>query len=210
MTTAATLIGRARVTLIDSAKVTFTDDELLAYLNEGIAHACGVLLDIYVKAEVATLAAGVRQNLPAGGLLLLDIPRNSTGETVTQAALAELSRTHPNWAAETGAGVVNYFMFDRRTPATFLVYPPATVSAAVELVYGAIPTEVVLGDEIPVSRAFDTALWAYVIGLAYAKNTKTQDLQKSQGYLGLFNQILSDWKKAKESTALPPDLKGVH
>lgn len=58
MTTAATLIGRARVTLIDSAKVTFTDDELLAYLNEGIAHACGVLLDIYVKAEVATLAAG--------------------------------------------------------------------------------------------------------------------------------------------------------
>jgi len=209
MTLAQVLVDRSRLTLIDAAKVTWADDELLGYLNAGIAQACGTLLDIYVKAQMTNLVAGVRQTLPAGGLVLIDIPRNGAGGAVQQAQSSEFGRTTENWAAAAASANVGYYFFDPRNPASFLVSPPATAGASVELVFGAVPDPIALGAQVPISPAFDTALWAYTNALAYAKSTKRQDLTKTNAFLGLYNGVLDTWKKGRATTVKPPDAKGV-
>jgi hypothetical protein len=210
MTTAQAIVDRSRVTLIDDAKITWSDADLLAYLNMGIAQACGSLLILYVLTEMAALAAGPRQALPAGGLLLLDIPRNQAGDTVKQAHASEFAKTRPNWPQETPSANPRYFLYDRRAPLSFMVYPPATAGAQVELVYGATPDPVALGDTIPISTAFDTALWAYVIGMAYTKNTKRQDVQQSKAFMDMYGSMLGTWKQGVGEMSSQPDPKGVY
>lgn len=207
MTTAQAIVDRARATLIDAAKVTWTDAELLGYLNAGIAQACGTLLDLYVKAAMVALVAGVRQALPADGIVLFDITRNAAGGAITQAAMSEFQRTKDDWPGDAQA-VVRYFFYDHRAPTSFLVWPAAVAAAQVELLYAAIPAAVALADPIPINPAFDTALWAYITGLAFSKNTKRQDMGKTTTFLSLFNGILDTWKKGNAAMTKVPDAKG--
>lgn len=209
MTIAQALVDECRLTLIDAAKVTWSDAELLGYLNSGIAQACGTILDAYVKVTSAfALAAGARQTMPADALVLIDIPRSGTG-AMAQQALSELARVHPTWPADT-AGDPVYFIYDRRSPLTFLVYPPAASAKTVELVYGAVPATITLPDTIPLSPWYDTPLWQYVLAKAWAKNSKHQDLEKSKAFMAAYTAALEIWAKAKAANVSPPDIEGVH
>lgn len=210
MTLATELLSSVSTSLLDDAERTWSEEELFGYLNRAVAQVCGTLLDVYVVTNVVALTAGPRQELPADGVALIDIPRDGNGNGVTQQALNELARTRPQWAATAQSEDIAYFMYDRRSPRTYLVYPPAGAGATVELVYAAIPPVMTYpNDEIPIPATFDTALWAYVLALAYAKNSKRQDMAKSTGYMGLYTQVISEWKKIKDGTVASPDLRGV-
>lgn len=210
MTTAAALIARARTTLIDANAVTWTDDELLGYLQTGIDKACGLLLDLNVEVVQHALDAGVRQTLPPRGLVLVDITLNSNFAPVLQAALTELSRVRPTWASDP-PGPTAYFIYDQRAPRTFMVSPPAQAGDTVELLMGATPEPLAdINDSVALSVWFDSALWAWVCAMALAKNTTRQDLTKSAQFMAMFTADMDRWQAAKKATASPPDLQGVH
>ncbi|GAP37390.1 DUF6682 family protein [Piscinibacter sakaiensis] len=207
MTTAQQMVDRVRKTLIDADKDTWSDPSLLEGLNAGIAQACGTLLDIYVVTQIQALVAGVRQSLPTGGLVLIDIPRNGAGTVVEQVDQVEFGRTRPDWPSETASAAPRYWMQDRRNPARFMVSPPATSGATAELVFGSTPAALALGETIPLSTAFDTSLWAYTLGVAYAQNTVRQDLAKSAQFMGMASSIWDTWKKGADTTVRVVDAR---
>lgn len=209
MSSASTLIGRARVTLIDTANQTWSDNELLDYLIMGVNRACALLLDLYIDVVDHDLAPGMRQYLPEGALLLIDSTTNGAGQPVTQQAKTELARVQQTWANAAG-GQPAFFMYDKRAPRTFQVWPPADSGASMELVVGAIPPAFGFSDELPISAWFETALWAFVCGMALAKNTNRQDLAKTAQFLAMFDADLAKWQAIKEANASPPDPTGVH
>jgi hypothetical protein len=209
MSGASTLVAQARVTLIDEDAETWTDDELLGYLVMAVNKACALLLDLYVRVETVALELGVRQYLPEGGLVLIDAPINGAGGPVLQASLTELSRVQRTWPTAT-PGQPQYFIYDKRSPRTFLVSPPASSGAGLELVFGATPPAFTASDELPISAWFDTALWAFVCGMALAKNTTRQDLTKSAQFMGMFSADLDRWRAIRDATVSPADREGVH
>jgi len=209
VTAASTLIDQARTTLIDTSARTWAEDELFGYLRMGVNQACAALLDLYVTVVDHALDAGMRQYLPEGGLVLVDATTNGDGGPVTQQALAELARTQPEWRTAT-PGQPSFFIYDKRSPQTFMVWPPAGSGASLELVIGAMPPEFSSSDELPISAWFDRALWAFIVGMALAKNTQRQDLTKSALFMAMFDKDIAAWKAAKESTVSPPDVRGVH
>lgn len=209
MSGAQTLVGQARTTLIDTEATTWPDDELLGYLQMGVKKICALLLDAYVTVTEHALATGMRQYLPEGGLVLIDATTNGDGQPVLQQALTELARTQRDWAAAT-PGQPRYFVYDKRSPKTFLVWPPAASGASLELVIGAQPPEFDFSDQVPIDEWFDTALWAFVCSMALAKNTTRQDLGKSTQFLAMFNADLDRWRAVKDATVSPPDRQGVH
>lgn len=209
MTSASTIIGQARTTLIDADATTWTDDELLGYLRMAVNKACALILDLYVTVVDHPLDPGLRQTLPDRALVLIDAPTNGDGGPVTQQAMTELQRVQREWGTAT-TGQPSYFAYDKRSPLTFLVYPPASSGASIELVVGALPPEFASSDEIPISPWFDTALWAFVCGMALAKNTTRQDLTKTGLYMGMFQSDLATWKATKDATVGPADKQGVH
>lgn len=209
MSSASDLILKARVTLIDGNANTWPDDELLGYLIMGVNKACALLQDLYVTVTTHALVPGMRQYLPEGGLILIDATTNGDGAPVTQQALTELARVQREWAAAPG-GQPEFFIYDKRAPKTFMVWPPADSGATIELIVGAEPPAFSYSDELPISAWFETALWAFVVGMALAKNTARQDLTKTGLYMGIFSNDLAAWKAAKESNVSPPDPTGVH
>ncbi|MEY2653606.1 MAG: hypothetical protein RLZZ524_634, partial [Pseudomonadota bacterium] len=73
MITAAELIngaGGVRVTLLDSAKATWSDAELLGYLQEAIRTTCLLKADAYTRREYIAMVAGSKQELPEGGIAI--------------------------------------------------------------------------------------------------------------------------------------------
>jgi hypothetical protein len=208
MSTGQELVDRARVTLADADKVTWTDAELLGHLNAGIAQACAEVLDAYVKIDDIDLVAGVRQSMPAGALLLIDIARNQFGNPVAHQSQSELGRVHKNWGDIPGGPTV-YYTYDKRAPLSFLVFPPGLPGNSVEAVYGAMPPPITLAGVVPISTWFETPLWAFVLAMSYAKNTTRQDLAKTAAFMTMFSTALDRWRALKDASVSKTDIQGV-
>jgi hypothetical protein len=172
-------------TLLDAARNTWTGADLLGYLNEALRATSGVKADLYTVQAAFTPAAGVLQNLPSDGVALLDITRNLGGRerVVTQVAEDLLEEANRFWPAATPQAEVEHFTADPRNPRRFRVFPPADGTGSIEILYGAVPPQVNYEDEdLPVSASYQLALSDLVLSLAYAKNSKKQDLSKSSFY----------------------------
>lgn len=153
MTTAARdIIFDAQNELQDLRGVRWPATTLVGYLNDGQVAVATKRPDQVAKTVATTLAAGVRQALPAQAFTLLDIPRNSTGRkrAVTKVDQILLDQTAPEWQSGPAASEIRHFCYDLREPRVFLVYPPASALAQVDLQYAEIPAAV----SAPTGRAY--------------------------------------------------------
>ncbi len=182
-----TIINNVARTLLDTAFRTWTRAEHVANLNDAIRLICGDFkLDAYPKREFVTLVAGIAQDLPAGGVALIDITDNEVSKrSVTQTDLAILQEENRFWPRGTQQAEVENFAADPRTPRKFYVFPPNDGSGSVRITYGAIPDELTgsSGEVVPLSDAFQYAIERIMLSLAFTKNTARQDLSKSQAFM---------------------------
>ena len=209
---ASDIIAPARHTLLDASGVAWSDAELLAYVNEAIRDSVAAKPDIYPVSGEIPLTAGIVQNLPAGGVLLIDITHNvGTGRTVTVVDLPLLQEANRFWPAATQQAEVENFAVDPRTPRKFLVSPPNDGAGRVFGTYGGTPAALTATtDTFPLLDIYQPAITSYVIGRAYAKNSKRQDLAKAATYRQQWAQALGA-KSVATSTTVPrvsqsPDL----
>jgi hypothetical protein len=144
-----------------------------------------------------TCAAGTKQELTAsiGGfpsaLRLLDITRNvlssSNKKVVRVVARSVLDDQRPSWHSETESANIQHYTYDPRHPKQFYVYPPATNTAELEVIYADAPgshalsesdldpdgsnTEVIKLDDIYLSPITDWILYrAYSKDAEYGAN----------------------------------------
>lgn len=210
---ASDCVDAARLALFDPAPgAGWSDAELLTYLNEAIRDSVAAKPDIYPVSGDIPLVAGVVQALPAGGVLLIDATHNvGTGRTVTVTDLALLQEANRFWPAATQQAEVENFAVDPRTPRKFLVSPPNNGAGRIHGTYGGTPaTLAATTDTFPLLDIYQPAMTAYVIGRAYAKNSKRQDPAKAATYRQQWAQALGA-KSVATATTLPrvsqsPDL----
>lgn len=199
-------ISNARSTLVDAAGTTWTDADLEAYYNEGLRALALLKPDAYVVDGDVALAAGTRQVLPEGAVAIFDVEYNSTSKRrvtlVDKELLDEMNRF---WPAATQETDVQHWCADPRERTVFVVTPPNNGSGSVHAVYGAVPPAVGMStgtsSAIPVGDQYEPAILQYVLHRAYAKNTKRQDLGKSQAALQQFMTLLGIGSKGQAAVA---------
>lgn len=199
---ASDITAPARHTLLDASGVSWSDAELLTYVNEAIRDSVAAKPDIYPVSGEIPLTAGVVQALPAGGVLLIDITHNiDTGRIVSVVDLPLLQEANRFWPAATQQAEVENFAVDPRTPRKFLVSPPNDGAGQVYGTYGGTPGAITaLTDTFPLLDIYQPAITAYVIGRAYAKNSKRQDLGKAAAYRQQWAQALGAKSVATAAT----------
>lgn len=203
------ILARVRSTLLDAAAQGWTNTELISYLNGGMTQIVALKPDANPVSLNMALDPGVEQVLPDDGVLFLDCLRNHAGDSVTVEAAHEFVRTHTTWPTD-APGATRYVLFDPRFPRTFHVYPPADSGRRLPIFYGALAPRVdATTDEIGLPNTFETALWAFVVGSAYAKNSKRQDLTKADQFMKLFAQSVALNTPAERATAARADPKGA-
>lgn len=203
MSTAGDVLSDARDTLVDPLVpatgdgVTWTQAELLRYLTLGLFTLCNVKNDAYKVVRDIPLVAGYVQRLPQVeltgdipvGLALFEVLANTNGDAVNQVGREVLNAADPAWVRATPTSDIIEWMTDVRDRTTFFVNPPNDGTGLVKVMYGALPPVMVdVSQTIPVSDAYRFALANFVVGQAYAANTKRKDTTKSQMYMQMFNQ----------------------
>lgn len=204
MLLASVIVDRARTSLIDPRAVHWTDAELFDYLSAAQLAVVQLKPGAYTVSGFISLIAGVMQSLPTGqGLQLLDIYHNESGAVCTQVGGEVLSEMNRQWVAATPAVDAEHWMADVRDPRRFRVFPPNTGSGRVMALYSGFPTRVdaSTGSVITIPDSYDMPLWASVMAQALAKNSRRQDLGKSQIFFSIFTGLITGRIKANEVNA---------
>jgi hypothetical protein len=181
--------------------------ELQNWINESYLQIILLRPDANAKTGTLTCVAGTRQGLTTSfpsALRLLDVVRNlassSTKKVVRLISRSVLDDQRPAWHAETGVVNIQNYAFDPRQPKEFFVYPPATTSAQIEIVYAdaveahtlsesaldptGTNTEVIKLDDTYLSSIIDWVLYrSYSKDAEYAANA-ARAAAHSQAFMG--------------------------
>jgi hypothetical protein len=171
--TAQNILDRASMIIQDLTNVRWPASELLNWLNDSRRELAVLRPDIYSQSTTLSLSAGAKQELPAGGLRLMDVPRNTSGAAVTLTHRGFLDQQNPTWQTMTQTATIKHFMVDERDPSTFWVYPPATSAASVEIIYQSTPTDYAVGDSLSsYEELYGGAFVDYVCYRAFSKDSE--------------------------------------
>lgn len=190
---AGDVITRAQLVLNDNEPpyVRWEQPEMFGWLNDA---ACEVVIRRPAARAVTgqiALVAGTMQNLPDGGLELLDVVRNVGGRSVRRTDRQLLDDSAPDWHNTKQSSTVRQFTFDERTPTVFYVYPPAKAGAQIEALYSEAPPEVVAeDDELDLDRAYIGPLVSYILYRALAKDSEFANGALAAAHFQAFNEAL--------------------
>ncbi|WLD56885.1 hypothetical protein NFC81_09090 [Salinispirillum sp. LH 10-3-1] len=155
----------------------WTNVELLAWLNESYKAIVQVKPDANTASASIDLVDGTRQSIPADGLRLLDVVRNTEGMAVSLIDRQYLDLFDRDWHRLPEQDNIEHFTFDERDPKRFYVYPPATFGTEVDVVYSKVPAsheESALEDEnvtINIDDAYAPVMLDYILYRSFAKDS---------------------------------------
>ena len=216
---AQSIIRRAVETLQDTTSVRWPVSELVRYLNDGQREVVLYRPDSMVTNATLTCAAGTKQSLPANGSKLIEVIRNaaatSAKKPVRMINREILDAQTPGWHNIAGSVDILHFMYDPRDPRTFYVYPPATTSAQLDIVYAAYPTDIVepadgslytaVTGNISLPDIYGNAILDYILYRAYTKDSEYDgNIQRAQAHYAAFNNALDIEIKATVAVAPNP------
>lgn len=192
--TAQNIIDRAAMIIQDLTNVRWPLTELTNWLNDSRRELAMVRPDIYSTMATKTLDAGAKQELPADGLRLMDIPRNTSGAAITVTQRGFLDQQNPSWHSMAGSGTIKHFMMDERNPSIFWVYPPATSAASVELIYQKAPTDYTTSSNLTAyEELYGGAMVDYICYRAFSKDSE---------YAGNANRALAHYQQYSNALGL--------
>jgi hypothetical protein len=181
---AQSVIRRCVETLQDNTSIRWPINELVRYLNDGQREVVLYRPDAMVTNATITCVAGSKQALPAGGAKLIEVVRNAAGtrRAVRMVNREILDAQTPNWHNLTGVAEVLHFMYDPRDPRVFYVYPPATISAQLDIVYAAYPADITepadgalytaVTGNVSLPDIYGNVLQDYILYRAYMKDSE--------------------------------------
>ena len=182
----ADILNKCETILQDDTNVRWTAGELLGWANDAYREIVMARPDLNTATGTLTCVEGTRQVLTLGfanALRLIDVVRN-VATTSNKGAVRLISRKilddqRRDWHDVASKSVnIEYFMFDPRLPKEFLVYPPATTAAQLEVVYSSVPTgHTISGNSVPdevikVDDSWANCMIDYILYRAYSKDAE--------------------------------------
>jgi hypothetical protein len=178
-TDAKTIIDTASAALNDVGVLTWFAEELLTWLNLSQIEMVNLAPRTNIKSLPVQLVAGIKQSLPADGIVLADIPYNrgaagaTIGATINAVPKLVMNKRVPGWTTAAANAVVKHYIYDPNTPKEFYVYPAQTSSPTyVEMAYAAVPTVIANANEgtkITVDDEYQNVLLNLVLSKALTK-----------------------------------------
>jgi len=202
------LISRAQTLLQDTTSVRWPVLELQGWLNDSYRETVNLRPDANTATGEFACVAGARQVVTttfASALRVIEVVRN-TATSSAKGAVRLVNRRmlddqRRNWYAETQTVDIQHYMFDPRLPKEFLVYPPATTAARLEVVYSSVPLAHTLSESeltnsattevIRVDDSYFNALLDYVMYRAYSKDAEyAANAQRAVAHYQAFQNAL--------------------
>ncbi|MEM1152946.1 MAG: DUF6682 family protein [Pseudomonadota bacterium] len=206
------VIADANTLLVDAGFSRWSEQELLGHLNAAQLAIALRRPDSSVVNETLTCVAGTKQELPATGLRVIKIVRNTVGKTaVTFITQDVLDEQLPDWHDETVhvPGTVEHYVFDDRDPRTYYTYPPAADGHQLDGVYSVAPatveeTDFTNGTEtITLPDIYRGPILDYILWRCYLKDSENAtNAARAANHYNAFLRALGD--KTQADAAVSP------
>jgi|GEM_PF-204380 len=140
------LLNKAQTILQDTTGTRWPEHELVGWLNDAYREIILARPDANSESGDFTCAEGTRQVLTKdfpNALRLMDVVRNKAGNERAVRLIERqiLDDQRRGWHTEPASVDIEHYIFDPKLPREFLVYPPATSAAQLEVVYSSVPTD---------------------------------------------------------------------
>ncbi len=150
----STIINDVAKELGDITMVAWTRSSLIGFLNQAVQQVVLVRPDSNSSTENFPLVAGTKQDLPVGGLRLLDVVRNMGAAGATPGKIVKfvssniLDAFEADWHSSTPKAVTLSYDYDESVPDVFYNYPPAIAGNQLEIKVVRLPTalDTAMGD----------------------------------------------------------------
>jgi len=215
------LVNKAQTILQDTTSTRWPQDELVGWLNDAYREVILLRPDANSESGTFSCKAGTRQVLTdefPSALRLLDVVRN-TATNSSQGAVRIIERQILDdqrrcWHAEDQSESIEHFMFDPKLPREFLVYPPASTDAQLEVVFSSVPvghdaqTDYSTSMEtIKVVDSYANALLDYMLYRAYSKDAEyAANAERAMAHYEAMQRAIGV-KTQSEQSANPRDLQ---
>lgn len=208
--TTASIISKVSILLQDITNIRWTQAELLDWLNDGQREIVMYKPNACIKNIDVALVAGTKQTLPADGISLIRVSRNTGGNAITVAKSQVLDAGVPNWHASSRANSkVDHYCYSPFDPRTYYVYPPSPGGNSVELVYCAAPAAATLEGVISIDDIYGTLLINYIAYRAYSKDAEyAENAAFAQSYGATFVAQLTGKGNSEANTDPNTHTKG--
>lgn len=214
VTTVEEVTRRVRVVLQDIAEVArWPDDELVGWLNESYQAIVSTKPNASAVNEAFVLESGTKQALPEAGLSLIDVVRNTAGDsnggTVSLVSRQQINAARRRWHRDEESLDIQHFIFDELDPRHFYVYPPAAHGAEVEIIYSQVPGthgayDESKGESIKLDDSYAPAILDYILYRAHSKDADfSANANRAAAHYQAFNLALG--RKAKLDVAISPN-----
>ena len=188
--------------LNDTGMVTHTESDLISAVNMAIRIICTVRVDASTAVQMVILVDGALQDLPEGGLRLLDsCYRLQDERPVSPLKLisrSDLDRLDPLWITQP-VGDVRELAYDERLPGQFWCVPPAEAGVKLQLLVSTLP-EIIsqLTDTVPLSDKYMPAIVEYVLYLMFSRDSENaRNSNRAAGHLQTFFSLLGAKSQAE-------------
>jgi len=177
-TTVDEILGQAATMLHDPLNKRWGPEELVDFINDGIARVVELVPTAHIVSGPVLLAAGAKQTIPAAARLLLDVPMNSDvsgsgGDAITHVDMHDMNAELPGWRTSTTAATAVHFMYDPAVPKVFYVFPPQpSTPGYVEMERSEIPARIAQDEAVPIDDNYRPALIHYIVFRAYSKDAE--------------------------------------
>ena len=202
------ILSKVGVVLNDTGFVRWLKDELIGWINDAAAEVVIRRPSAGAVVEMTALVAGVNQQIPAGGIEILDILATADGYAVRRCDRQLLDDQYPGWRRQKQSARIKHYTFDERTATQFVVYPPAIAGAEVELMYSRPPAAVTTdADTLNIDRAYLSPIISFVLYRAQAKDFEYGDGTIAAAHYQAFNESIGARNEA--AAAVSPNVSSV-
>lgn len=219
--TAQAIVDRCNTLLQDSG-IRWPQAEMIDWLNDAMRYIVLQRPDSNMKSGTFTCSAGTRQVLTktVGGfptaLRLRSVVRNmssSAKRAIKLVTQSVLDNEHPDWHSRASQADIELYVFDPLLPKEFMVYPPASGTNTIEVVYSSAPTAVsvgTLGSTVDLDDTYVGVIVDLILARAFAKDAEyAVNAQRAQAHQALADQALGASTQAAAASSPVDDSKGT-
>lgn len=218
MTKAITVMDDVAELLQDIDRDTWTDADLLGWLNDAQRNVVNVRPDSNSATVSFKCATGTRQNLVIGDIRLLRVTRNMGSDGATPGNAINIfergikDRFNPQWHSELGQTVVKEYTYDAvARPHVFWVSPPVKVSPPdvyIEIDKAVVPTLLTNkdNDDIELRDTYIPMIHEWMLYKSFARDSEeTPNWQRAARHFMNFYAMLG--AKLPADIAVDPRLQ---
>lgn len=186
------LITECAKAVNDPALLSYTNQNWIDALNDGIRAVVGARPEIATVRVNHTCTNGALQNL-ANTDLLIRVLHCQTGKALLPADLIAKDQFNPLWRAATPTATPDEWMMIAENPREFEVSPPATTGCTLTVLVSRAPAVIDdSNDDLPISDLYAPALREWMLYRFYSRDDEdTPNYQRGEAHKATFGTLLN-------------------